>query len=68
MVLRCLIVDDSTVFPRAAHALLESEGIAVASASNSAEARRLIDEEDPDFVLIDIDINLGGESGFDLAA
>ena len=66
MPMRCLIVDDSAVFLRAARALLEPEGIAVTMASNSEEARRLIDEVDPDAVLVDID--LGNENGFDLAA
>ena len=66
MATRCLIVDDSAVFLRAARALLEPEGVVVTVASTSDEARRLVDEIDPDAVLIDID--LGDENGFDLAA
>ena len=66
MVMRCLIVDDSPVFLRAARALLEREGSAVITASTGVEAWRLLDEVDPDVVLIDID--LGEENGFDLVA
>ena len=66
MVMRCLIVDDSAVFLRAARALLQQDGIAVTMASTSDEARRLMDEVDPHVVLVDID--LGDENGFDLAA
>jgi two-component system, NarL family, nitrate/nitrite response regulator NarL len=66
MVMRCLIVDDSAVFLRAARALLERTGMAVVVASTGAEARRVIDEVGPDVVLVDID--LGEENGFDVAA
>ena len=64
MALRCLIVDDSPVFLRAARALLEREGVAVTVASTGAEALRLVQDLDPQVVLVDID--LGDESGFDL--
>ena len=64
--LHCLIVDDSTRVLRAARALLEREGVAVVGvASTIAEALRRIEELRPDVALVDID--LGGESGFDLA-
>jgi DNA-binding response OmpR family regulator len=64
--LRCLIVDDSPEFGEAARALLERQGIAVIGiANNSAEALERADQLRPDVVLVDI--NLGGESGFDLA-
>jgi DNA-binding NarL/FixJ family response regulator len=64
--LRCLIVDDSARFLEAAGALLEREGIAVVGvASTSAEALRRAEELRPDVTLVDID--LGGESGFELA-
>jgi len=66
MPMRCLIVDDSAIFLRAARTLLEREGIAVTMASTSGEAHRLVDEIGPDVVLVDID--LGKESGFDLVA
>ena len=66
MTLRCLIVDDSRWFLCAARHLLESQGIAVVGvASNSAEALRRTAELRPDVILVDID--LGGESGLDLA-
>jgi len=64
--MRCLIVDDSAVFLRAARTLLETGDITVTTASTSGEARHVIDEADPDVVLVDID--LGDENGFDLVA
>jgi DNA-binding NarL/FixJ family response regulator len=66
MTLRCLIVDDSRRFLDAARGLLERQGISViGEASTSAEALRLAAELRPDVTLVDID--LGGESGFELA-
>jgi two-component system, NarL family, nitrate/nitrite response regulator NarL len=66
MPLRCLIVDDSPHFLDAARGLLERQGITVVgSASSSAEALQRATELRPDVILIDID--LGGESGFELA-
>jgi CheY-like chemotaxis protein len=65
MTLRCLIVDDSTRFLEAARRLLERNGIEVAGvAATVAEALDLIDQLRPDVTLVDID--LGGESGFEL--
>ena len=65
MTLRCLIVDDSPSFLRAARGLLERQGIAVVgTASTSDEAVALAAELRPDVTLLDID--LGGESGFEL--
>jgi DNA-binding NarL/FixJ family response regulator len=64
--LRCLIVDDSPRFLEAARGLLERQGVAVVGvASNSAEALRRAGELRPDVTLLDID--LGGESGLELA-
>jgi DNA-binding NarL/FixJ family response regulator len=64
--LRCLIVDDSLRFRQAARSLLEREGIAVVGlVSTGAEALRLTKEVRPDVTLVDID--LGGQSGFDVA-
>lgn len=64
--MRCLIVDDSAAFVDAARGLLECEGLSVVGvASTGAEALRLFEEIRPDVTLVDI--NLGGESGFDLA-
>jgi DNA-binding NarL/FixJ family response regulator len=66
MALRCLIVDDSLRFLDAARGLLERQGIRVVGvASTSAEALQQATELRPDIALLDI--NLGGESGFDLA-
>ena len=65
-VLRCLIVDDNASFLEAAVRLLEREGMTVAGlASNTAEALRQSRDLRPDVVLVDI--NLGSESGIDLA-
>jgi CheY-like chemotaxis protein len=64
--LRCLIVDDNTAFLTAARALLDRQGICVVGlASSGSEALRRADELKPDVALVDID--LGGESGFDVA-
>jgi CheY-like chemotaxis protein len=66
MAVTALIVDDNAEFLGAARSLLEREGISVVDvASTSAAALRLVEEHDPDVVLVDID--LGDESGFDLA-
>ena len=63
--LRCVIVDDSTRFLEAARGLLEREGIVVVGvASNGADAVRRVAELAPDVTLVDVD--LGGESGFDV--
>jgi DNA-binding NarL/FixJ family response regulator len=65
MVLRCFIVDDSPHFLAAAQALLERDGFAVVGvASTTEEALRRVEDIEPDVVLVDVD--LGGESGFDL--
>lgn len=63
----CLIVDDNPRFAASARRLLESQGITVTGvASTGEEALRRLDELRPDVVLVDID--LGGESGLELAA
>jgi CheY-like chemotaxis protein len=65
--LRVLIVDDNAHFLAAAAALLERQGLHVVGvASTSDEARQLATELRPDCVLVDVD--LGPESGFDVAA
>jgi DNA-binding NarL/FixJ family response regulator len=62
---RCLIVDDSARFLELARSLLQQHGIdVVATAGSSAEALARAAELRPDVVLVDID--LGGESGFEL--
>ena len=66
MALRLLIVDDNTHFLAAARDLLEREGVTVAGvATTGARAIQLAEALRPDVVLVDID--LGEESGFDLA-
>jgi CheY-like chemotaxis protein len=66
MALRCLLVDDSRYFLEAASRLLEGQGLAVAgTASTSAEALTRVRELEPDVTIVDVELN--GESGFDLA-
>ena len=66
MALRCLIVDDNPAFVAAARAILEGAELTMAGdATNTVEALALADQISPDVILLDID--LGGESGLDLA-
>jgi DNA-binding NarL/FixJ family response regulator len=66
MAMTCLIVDDSPRFGQAARELLEEEGIRVLGlAAGGEEAVRLAREGRPDLALVDID--LGGESGLNVA-
>jgi DNA-binding NarL/FixJ family response regulator len=66
MTVRCVIVDDNDHFLRTAGTLLEREGITVVGvATNSADALRHAGALRPDVLLIDIE--LGGESGLELA-
>ena len=66
MPLRCVIVDDNLGFLHAARLLLEQEGLQVVGVATSGdEALRAVAELRPDVTLLDID--LGGESGFDVA-
>lgn len=64
--MRCLLVDDSIRFLEAARTLLERDGVPVVGvAMSGTEAIARAAELAPDIVLVDLD--LGGESGFDLA-
>jgi DNA-binding NarL/FixJ family response regulator len=64
--LRILIVDDSHHFLDAASDVLEQGGLTVVgTASTIADALRLAQQLTPDAILVDVD--LGAESGFDLA-
>lgn len=66
MTLRCLIVDDSPRFLEAARGHLEREGITVVGiASSIGQALQDAERLRPDVTLVDID--LAGESGFELA-
>jgi DNA-binding NarL/FixJ family response regulator len=64
--LRLVIVDDSSKFLAAARSWLERQGMTVVGvASTVAQALRQVAELHPDVMLVDID--LGDESGFELA-
>ncbi len=66
MTLRCLIVDDNERFCESMRRLLEDEGMAVVGvAASGGEAARIANDLNPDVILVDID--LGDESGFDVA-
>jgi|SRR5579862_1387332 len=63
--LRCLIVDDNSLFLQGAVDLLTREGLDVVGvATDSAEAIRLVTELEPEVMLVDID--LGDDDGFQL--
>jgi two-component system nitrate/nitrite response regulator NarL len=66
MSLRCLLVDDSTRFLAAASKLLTGQGLTVTGvATTRAEALTRVRELAPDVAIVDVDLD--GESGFDLA-
>jgi DNA-binding NarL/FixJ family response regulator len=66
MPLRCLIVDDHAGFLTVARDLLEGQGLSVVGlASTGAEALERSEALRPDVTLVDVD--LGSESGFDVA-
>jgi DNA-binding NarL/FixJ family response regulator len=66
MGLRCLLVYDNDAFLASATRLLESQGVSIVGAARSGdESMRLARALAPDVVLVDVD--LGAESGFDLA-
>jgi chemotaxis response regulator CheB len=67
MTMRCLVVDDSARFLEVVTVRLTGDGLeVVGTARTSDEAMRQAERLRPDVVLIDI--SLGMESGFDLAA
>jgi CheY-like chemotaxis protein len=64
--IRVVIVDDNSEFLDSARRLLEHQGISVVGAATAgADALRHVHELRPDVTLVDV--NLGEESGFDLA-
>jgi DNA-binding NarL/FixJ family response regulator len=64
--LRCVIVDDNAYFGAVAVNFLGAGGIEVVGvASDCAEALTMVKELRPHVTLVDV--NLGGECGFDLA-
>jgi len=65
VVLRCLTVDDNPGFLHSASALLESGGLRVIGvASTAEEAVGRVTGLSPDVTLVDVELD--GESGFDL--
>jgi CheY-like chemotaxis protein len=64
--IRVVIVDDNPEFLDSARRLLEHQGASVVGvASTNADALRSVQELRPDVTLVDV--NIGEESGFDLA-
>src|ERR1700756_6077699 len=64
--IRVVIVDDNPEFLDSARRLLEHQGACVFGvASTSADGLRSVEELRPDVTLVDV--NIGEESGFDLA-
>ena len=64
--IRVVIVDDNPEFLDSARRLLEHQGACVVGvASTNADALRSVQELRPDVALVDV--NIGEESGFDLA-
>jgi DNA-binding NarL/FixJ family response regulator len=64
--IRVVIVDDNPEFLDSARRLLEHQGVRVVGvASTNADGLRCVQELRPDVTLVDV--NLGEESGFDLA-
>jgi CheY-like chemotaxis protein len=62
---RCLIVDDSLQYIKAARGWLERQGIAVVGmASTVAQALQLAEDLRPDVVLVDIDLGVKAASSW----
>ena len=63
---RCLIVDDNPVYLREARSLLQRQGMAIVGvASTRSDALAIAASERPEVALVDVD--LGAESGLDVA-
>lgn len=63
---RVLVVDDDNVFRHSLARALRRHGLAVSETGHYAAALRLANEQQPDFVLLDL--NLGDDSGINLIA
>ena len=64
--LRCVIVDDNPGFLEVAADYLGRHGVTIVGvATTGAEALTCVEKQKPDVTIVDI--NLGAESGFDLA-
>ncbi|MBC9071903.1 response regulator transcription factor [Thauera sp. CAU 1555] len=61
-----LVIDDDAVFNRVLSRALTQRGFSVYSAHSQAEALQLADTHEPEFVVLDL--NLDGESGLKLIA
>jgi DNA-binding NarL/FixJ family response regulator len=65
MSMRAVIVDDNASFLEASRRTLERQGITVTGVARTiTEALQRAEELEPDLILVDID--LGGQSGFEL--
>src|SRR3954469_8864192 len=63
---RCLLVDDNALYLGEARDLLQRQGMSVVGiASNGGEALAIAAADRPDVALVDVD--LGAESGLDVA-
>ena len=66
MRLRCLIVDDNEPFLASARRLLDTHDLQIVGVASSAtQALELVNDHHPDVALVDVELQ--GESGFDLA-
>lgn len=63
---KVLIVEDEPLLRSLISTALEADGLEVRSAGNSAEARKVAEDFDPDVALLDIELG-DGPSGIDLA-
>jgi DNA-binding NarL/FixJ family response regulator len=64
--LRCLIVDDNEPFLASARRLLDTHDLQIVGVASSAtQALELVNDHHPDVALVDVELQ--GESGFDLA-
>ena len=61
---KLLIIDDELHIRSTIQSVLDSPGLQVFTAANSAEALQLMERESPQIVLLDI--RLGAQSGIDL--
>src|ERR1700683_5122782 len=61
---RILVVDDDAVYSLLASETLQRAGYVVRVAASGSEALQLLSADKPDLVLLDVE--LSGESGFDL--
>ena len=59
-----LVVEDTTAMRNIERMVLERAGYQVIEASNATDAIKLLETQRPDLALLDI--NLAGESGFDV--